>query len=295
MNRAIEQWMRRRSWDRPFFLTVHFMDVHYPFYVYSKDPGNWSNRSAPETFVPYYEVLRAAQSRPNPPFADLSLGSAKIDDFRNRYFGAIQVVDARVGELLALLKDRGIWDDSLVIITADHGEEFFEHSYFSHGSSLYQESIRVPLLVKWPHQKPAGSRTIAAPVSSLQLAPTILAVGAVPERLDEHLAPLSRTGREEGFAFSELKNQGTVIYSATSGRYKRLHSTAPDDRTRDELYDLLVDPREQHDLWDEDRPPSHMETAFEGFVESLESGSTLDTPKISEEEREQLQALGYYR
>jgi arylsulfatase A-like enzyme len=76
---------------------------------------------------------------------------------------------------LDLLRARGLYDESLIVLVADHGEEFAEHGGFDHGRTLYDELLRVPLLIKLPRSLGIAPRRIAAPASSLDLAPTLLA------------------------------------------------------------------------------------------------------------------------
>lgn len=145
-----ERFLIERDPTRPFYLLIHYMDVHYPFYVYRGDAGNVSNLSMPESFVPYYDILLAMEEQPRPPFSSFQLPRDQVTDLQHRYLGGVQHLDAWIGRLFEQLQALGVWDETLVIFTADHGEEFFEHRFFSHGASLYQESIRVPLVVKWP-------------------------------------------------------------------------------------------------------------------------------------------------
>ena len=71
---------------------------------------------------------------------------------RGRYFGEIRYMDKRLGALLKILKDNGIREKTVIIVTGDHGEEFMEHGYLGHGSQLYNESIQVPLIVWGPRE-----------------------------------------------------------------------------------------------------------------------------------------------
>jgi len=101
------------------------------------------------------------------------LDDATIQHERDAYDGALAYVDDRLGALFGALKGRGLWDNTLVIITADHGEEFGEHRVFEHGYSLYLPSIHVPLIVSLPGRVPAGKR-IQTPITLRDLASTIV-------------------------------------------------------------------------------------------------------------------------
>src|SRR5206468_1084439 len=96
------------------------------------------------------------------------------------YDGEISYVDENVGRLIDMLRDRGLLDDSLVILTADHGESFGEHAHWEHSRVLYEDVLRVPFIVRFPGRRAAGrviQEIIAQPTDIL---PTTLAVTGLP-------------------------------------------------------------------------------------------------------------------
>jgi len=97
---------------------------------------------------------------------------------RARYQSEVQEVDRVIGVFLQSLKDEGIYDRALIIFASDHGEEFVEHNNFHHGKSLYNELVRVPLLVKPP--EPRTELRVSQPVSTVAIAPTILDLAGIP-------------------------------------------------------------------------------------------------------------------
>ena len=97
----------------------------------------------------------------------------QIDRLRDGYDSCISYLDARIGRLLGALRRRGVLQDTIVIVTSDHGEAFGEHELFGHGGSLYEDRIRVPLTIVAPGQVPAG-RVVERPVSLRDVPATIL-------------------------------------------------------------------------------------------------------------------------
>ena len=95
------------------------------------------------------------------------------------YDAEIMEFDRRFGEFISFLKRSGLYDRSMVILLADHGEEFFEHGSWAHGTDLFNSQIRVPLLVKFPNGRYAG-RSFDAPVSLVDVMPTVLEYYAIP-------------------------------------------------------------------------------------------------------------------
>ncbi|MFN0150329.1 MAG: sulfatase-like hydrolase/transferase, partial [bacterium] len=157
--------------DRPFFCFVHLFDPHWDY--------------APP--APYAEVVggRAARDYRGPvdgrfdplqPWIDPATKIAPADfaHVLDLYDGEIAAVDAALGRLFARLDELGVADQTLVIVTSDHGEEFRDHGSFGHGHSLYEETVRVPLIVRAPGAaaRVVGARAAAA---TIDIAPTIVA------------------------------------------------------------------------------------------------------------------------
>jgi arylsulfatase A-like enzyme len=142
-----EKFIDANGKDR-FFLFVHLMEPHDPYFTH-----------------PYNGEAYGRAEYPNP---DPTLK----DHLHDLYRGEVKHADEEVGKFLAELKAKGLYDDAMVIVTADHGEEFFEHGGFWHGTTLYDEQIHVPLIVKLPHNERAGTR-VPWQVRQIDVAPTI--------------------------------------------------------------------------------------------------------------------------
>src|SRR5262245_7793877 len=167
-------WLDRQG-RRPVFLFVHYFDPHWPY-----DP--------PETFRPpgeagYHGSLDAAYdsiSRFLDPRQPLP------DDYRAfllaRYDGEIRFVDEQIGRLLDRLSASERGPRAWVVVTADHGEEFKDHGSMGHGRRLYEEVVRVPLIIRRPGKNgaPGGGARVSAPVSGIDLLPTLVAAAGAP-------------------------------------------------------------------------------------------------------------------
>ena len=183
-----------------------------------------------------------------------------VQHLRDLYDAGIRQMDTELGRLFAFLDESGRADDTLLLVTSDHGEEFMDHGRVDHFLSTHQESLRVPLIVRGPGV-PAGVR-VPTPVSLIDVAPTLLrAAGVEPPALMEgrDLAPLWRGEPDPGFdtrflygeAAGGLSTRDLVpdifpIYtSVRKGRYKLVHESKNQTAR---LYDLSVDPLEQRDI-----------------------------------------------
>jgi len=244
--------------DGPFFLFLYIEDPHDAYhcpepYESMFDP-DYTGSPAIMAGDPSACEQAALDGRPLP------VGRRDIQHLAALYDGEIRYADAQVGRLLARLHDVGLADDTLVVVTSDHGEEFADHGGFKHAYALYEESIRVPLVMSWPRGLPHG-RVVAAPlVESIDIVPTLLELAHLgfPAGLEgTSLAPLIRSEdvRIRPFALSESPYSDAKMIS--DGRFKLIQrfetfearpGLAAKYSKGAELYDLAADPRELNDL-----------------------------------------------
>jgi arylsulfatase A-like enzyme len=207
--------------------------------------------------------------------------------FASPYDGEIAAADAVLGELVAELRRLDIYDDALVIVTADHGEGLGDHGEDEHGVFVYQEAMRVPLLIKPPHST-SGAR-IAEPVQHIDLAPTLLAAAGleIPPALTGRSLlmgslPPRRVYTESYYA--RLEFGWSELRGLVDGEWAYIESTEP------ELFDLAADPGEQHNLA-ADRPD-----ILRRYAQELRAiDPRFEPPRGGDEEtRQRLEALGYF-
>ena len=238
-------WLERAD-ERPFFLYVHTLDPHAPY-----DP-----RGADRTRFQEGTYAGPLTGRLDGPGAHEGLRPKQVSAediafLRALYDGEIASNDAQVGRLVDRLRALGLWEECTFVVTADHGEEFLDHGAFGHGRSLHQEQVWIPLVVKPPRSAGLAPRRVEAPVSLLDVAPTVCELAGIP-------APESFLGRgleslaldPERFAedalLSELHFQGRKITSIRLGDWKYTAIDAPFQG--EALYDLGRDPGERQNL-----------------------------------------------
>lgn len=210
---------------RPWFLYVHAIGPHAPY----------------EPPAPYGDRFRGDR-------LDLEEKDREQADVIARYDGEIAFTDLQFGRIVEALREQGLYDDTLIVITSDHGDQFGEHGRRGHGISLHDEEIHVPFIVKMPAGEQAGS-AIADVAELLDIAPTVLDIAglAVPERFQgRSLAGRIREGApQEHIVHSSLLLGTNEIYAARSDRLKFINDVVAN---RMEWFDLLNDPGERNVL-----------------------------------------------
>jgi arylsulfatase A-like enzyme len=179
-------WLDTHAAER-FFLFLHIVEPHHPYSPPEEHAAPFLDRS--------YEGLIGTSfgEAPDPDWTDAD--RQRIIDL---YDGEVSFADALVGDVLDKLAQLGVDDDTIVVVTADHGEELFERGTIGHGHSLYDELLRVPLIIRWPGREPHGR--VEQQVRTMDLFPTLLdALGLpVPPGLDGvSLLPLARGEPQE--------------------------------------------------------------------------------------------------
>jgi arylsulfatase A-like enzyme len=162
VNRAALNWIGNDR--RPFFVVLNYLDVHDAYLPPEPYRSKFSTFKGPGGIV---NGLVWRTGRFNPP-----LTPDQVQSEMDAYDGGIAYVDDSIEQLLRELKQRGL-ENTILVITADHGEGFQDHGSMSHGHSLYREEIHVPLIFYWPGHLPVGKR-ISLPVSLTWLAPTLM-------------------------------------------------------------------------------------------------------------------------
>lgn len=220
---AVSKWLGQRP-PSPFFLLIHYMDPHDPYFE-----------------IPYNGRGVARVTNPDPP-------TGRARELRTLYAEDVSYLDRHLDILMARLKSLGLYDDSIIAVTADHGEEFQEHGGWWHGTALYEEQVRVPLIVKRAHEPRAGTAETRA-ARSLDIAPSVMAAAglAIPAEFAGHdlFGPTHAEGQP---LFAEEDLEGNVLASLRVGPWKIITANPSNPRGLQpvELYNLSEDATEHH-------------------------------------------------
>jgi arylsulfatase A-like enzyme/uncharacterized membrane protein YbhN (UPF0104 family) len=272
VNREVFRWLDRAP-RAPWMLFVGYMDPHDPYFEH-----------------PYSGSGYARAAHPTP---SLSERERLVD----LYDGEITYWDEHFGRLLAKLRERGLYDDLTIVVTSDHGEEFGDHGGFWHGTTLYDEQVRVPLLVKLPRGRRAGT-VVHHWVQSIDIMPTLLReMGiAVPEGVQGGDLFEGTT-----LVYAEESHEGNVLESLRerhgTDEFKLIVANPGNPRglPARELFRVDLDPGETRNLAGTDRAAAQRTElalqaararAAEGAVQRVEV-------ELDADQRRQLCDLGY--
>jgi arylsulfatase A-like enzyme len=231
----VTDWLRAQR-EAPFFLWVHFFDPHAPYGPPRQYLKDLEGRTRFEGWDE--EAIRAGTWVPT---------AAERDRIRQLYLGEVRWVDDAVGRFLGELRRRNLYDDTLIVLVSDHGEEFWEHDSYGHGHTLYDELLHVPLLVKLPVklQKSARTGRIPTPVSTASIFSTILEACALPLPPGYPAAGSLLRPTEDRPLHAQGLNRFEDRQSVRFGRFKYIRWATSG---REELYDLQRDSGEKENL-----------------------------------------------
>lgn len=297
----VREWLDRGSRE-PFFLFLQPMNVHGPYQVPEHRRSALLGRTPGPEFSFQDDVWNRVmwgqlewRGKVTEPY---------LRSFVDQYDTAVRYSLDELGGLFDHLRDRGIYEDSLIIVTSDHGEELYDHQGFGHSYTLHREVLRVPLYIKLPRQQKA--RTVSGRASLMDIFPTVTEVVGVDPGLEidgRSLIPLIRgradpeTAAARSMLFhTEWQHRG-IARAILSGRYKLIEIEKNYEKLENvlRLYDIESDPLESTDLSAEmpEVVRRLQDEMHGGFAEYGYPLPAVEQHTLSAEEKEKLRALGY--
>ncbi|NNE07709.1 MAG: sulfatase, partial [Gemmatimonadetes bacterium] len=293
-------WLDRYS-DEPFFLFVHIYDIHSPYARtapykrrFVEKPYDGPVTSNSMELVKYQRQVRRGET------PDLAIDEAAAEYLRALYAGGVRETDDAIAPFLQYIEESALGENTIVVLTSDHGEEFLEHGTVLH-AELYRTVTHVPLIVRLPGGERGGKRVPQA-VGLVDVLPTLLDVTGVetPGKMSGHsLAGLMRGDETEAFrrfSFSEMSDDLGSVATLND----RFHLVGKTGEGRWELFEYRNDRLEQEDLF-----ANHPETAdsltrlitlWRREIEAdiaAEAGRTTEAVELDEATVRELKAFGY--
>lgn len=262
----------------PFYLYIHNIEPHTPYHFAPAHTDGFPDipDSTRRKIARRYQKYKAAgridftkhlpigsTDNTDEQALHLTVLTRLRDDYVELYDASVHLADHMAGSVIDELRERGVWNDTLFILLSDHGEEFGEHGGWFHDQSVYEEQLRVPLIIHFPHEQYAGQH-IHSVVSLVDIMPTIfgylakpnaaqrthgrdlmpLIRGEEPDASDEFYVPAMRMNIKKYYR-PWKESRGDINVVVRKGPWKGIWNVEPDTL---ELYDLSSDPHEQHDV-----------------------------------------------
>jgi arylsulfatase A-like enzyme len=299
---AANAWLARPH-DRPFLLWVHYFDPHYPY----TPPAPYDTLYGDDYTGPAdgsLEYLLKVWGRGGK--EKIETTAADRQHMVDLYDGEIASLDHHLGALFAAVDADGRDRDTLLMVTADHGESLGEHDYlFDHGEYLYEPTLHIPLIIRPPTRLDVSPAVVDAPVQNMDLAPTAMSFAGLPATPGpggRDLSPVlgkggSLAAQTAIFAEScrpwgiEKKHKGEYrnLYKAQAARTGDIKLIATPFQDRIEVYDLQADPGETKDVYaDRVSDVKSLAAAVETW-----RGDRVDIDLPDLENQESIRALGY--
>lgn len=283
VNHKVLKWLSANK-EKPFFMFINYYDAHEPYLP----PPPYDKMYGPGRKHGKYSPLHHWNWDPS--VGHNNMNEENIREEIDAYDGALTYLDHELGIFFQKLEEMNLSENTLIVLTADHGEEFGEHGVFDHGNSLYLPSLHVPLIITFPGRIPMGVR-ISRPVSLKDIPATIVELvdsSAAPPFPGPSLAQLWRqpidTATTTGTPLLAEVNHATghpAWFPVSKGNmksvfYNNLCYIKNGDNT-EELYNFLEDPWEKHDLAQQAEMQSHL-VEFRGLLREILHGKRTASP-----------------
>jgi len=303
-NHIASEWISELSrGNRPFFLFVNYMEAHLPY------PQN--NKALKYIGNPEAAMVKIGRGN-NLDWTAYNAGYLEVPEevlaiFRDWYDGAVYYQDSKVAELVGLLRDNEVLDNTVLIILSDHGESLSERGYYGHGFGLYEELLRVPLIIRYPGPVEAGKRV-----------PDIVQLKELPQMIDFLLSErpltafISELASENRDIYAERYKQQNVI-DATKKRFpdwdesvwdrdqrslmERPYKLIWDSTGEDKLFRLDLDPLELTNRTAKENNKYHeMQEKMNSFIfEHPKPELRVEEKELDPDHERRLRALGYIK
>jgi arylsulfatase A-like enzyme len=280
--------------NAPFLAFLNYMDAHFPYTPPApfdrQFPGKNRRLTSDDLDLEQQAIAAGGLVPANYPPHTIS-----------QYDGGIAYMDAQIGKLIKWLKEQQVYDNTMIIVTSDHGEAFGERNHTGHANSPYQNLLHVALMVKYPDSTGAPAGTVVeTPVSLIDVAPTVLNVVGSPvaptmqgQDLRQANSPGNRKFFAETFPCATLQSpecpHGCIARAVYSWPYKFITST----NGRRQLYDLSTDPDETRDLLHTDpQQAQQLNADLQAWMKTFPTHSRQKL-QLNPEALQRLKSLGY--
>lgn len=307
-NKWLEQWLRQRNESRPFFLFINYLEPHLEY----RPPERVAEQFLPSD-VSYEEAMNVPQDAWRYIAGKIDLSDRDFEVLRALYRAEIAYLDMRIGELKQQLVEAGEWENTIFVVTGDHGENIGDHGLMDHQYCLYDTLLHVPLIIDGGSFSRGGETDRL--VQLVDLAPTLLKaidvpLSSIPEFQGSSFHPNSNTQPRERIFAEYLSPQPSMealekrvglvpesvyqydrsLRAIRTGEYKFIRGS---DGSR-ELYNVTVDPGEKRNIADEKSEiTTELDKQLTDWKESFKHADVSGSAEMSTATQNRLEDLGY--
>ncbi|TCP63742.1 sulfatase [Baia soyae] len=256
INQSAIPWLKKHAQDPDFFLFLHYWDPHYP-YQPEGEFADWSSEQSPVRAQANEPSLKACLREPLWSFiSKYNQDQKSIAQIQKDYDGTVKQVDHYIGELVEEIKQLGIYEDTMIILTSDHGESLGEHNIFFDHHGLYESTLHVPLMITCPQKLPSQKR-VSRLVQHADIVPTIMDLAEIP--IPKEMGPIDGTSLLD-FSLANKQNHRPFVVSCEANwqckrsirnqQWKLIQSLERDvyGNPKFELYNIKQDPHEKKNV-----------------------------------------------
>jgi len=293
INKSVRRTLNKHRKDnsKPFFMFVNYMDTHAPYIprkAYRERFARVIKDDWLKPHIPGWEKLMTYNKK---------VTQKKKEHITAAYRGEVAYLEEQIGRLFAYLKAADLYNNTLIVLTADHGEFLGEHNLIGHGFGLYREVVSVPLLIKYPGNTPGIISK--QNVQLVDILPTILNVIKVKTPSGVEGQTLYKTNIPKRYTVSELYENasyykfGTRFRGISRALYKLPYKYIANSARQNELYNIISDPKEHNNLLKlKPHIAETMDKALSKWVKRRKRRASK-TRKLNKEELNNLKSLGY--
>ena len=307
-NEWVDDWLDDREGSRPFFLFINYLEPHLEY----RPPREFAEAYLPDG-VGYEEAMEVPQDAWGYIAGTVEMGEREFEILRGLYRAELAYLGERIRELRSMLEAAGEWEDTVFVVTGDHGENVGDHGLMDHQYCLYDTLLHVPLFVHGPGFDEGEDDRL---VQLTDLFPTLLDVAGVdtdetreglqgtsfhPETdadpreyaIAEYLSPqpsMEALERRVGELPSEVERFDRSLRAIRTGEYKLVRGS---DGAR-ELYHVATDPEERQELSDEQpETVADLEARLDEWLSSFDHAETTGAVEMTQSTQDRLEDLGY--
>lgn len=306
----IREWLETRNQTRPFFLFVNCIEPHLEY----RPPREYAEQFLPEGWS-YEEAMAIPQDPRKYDVEKFDLSTEELAVLRRLYRAEIAYMDDQLGELTDALEATGEWNETVMAVTSDHGENIGEHGFLGHQYSLYDTVLHVPLVLsggQFDDDAVTGERL----VQTLDLAPTLLDAAGIraPDAREEFQGqsfhpPADGGPRSKVFAeyaaprppvekleerFDEIPDRIYELQRSIQAVRTETHKYVRCSDGTEELYRVAADPKETHDIAEEaTERVADLEATLEEWGASFEETEAEESVSVEQSTEQRLADLGY--